>query len=133
MSNKTVNTISKVCVIGSGTMGAASATLVSYFIFIVATALISFRYFSFKIDYTSIMRFILYSVIMLAGVWYIDFGSNIINLIVKVFVGAVVYLLLIIGFERDIKNAAVSMLKTKFMKKWSMTVTATSALDRLPA
>ncbi|AEG18376.1 polysaccharide biosynthesis protein [Methanobacterium paludis] len=86
-----------------GIIGAAAATLVSYFIAFIITTVYSFKYFKFDFDLVFIMKSIIASVLMSLCIFLIN-PSGILNVLITVIIGAVVYmglLLVLKGIKKE--------------------------------
>jgi len=87
-----------------GILGAAYATLASFFIFFILIVFSSFQYLSFKIPIAAITRYLVFSLLMVLIMKIINVDGNLLNLLVKILVGGIVYSLLIFFFDKEIRN-----------------------------
>ena len=74
-----------------GIIGAAAATLVSYFIAFIITTIYSFKYFKFDFDLVFIMKSTVASVLMSACIFLIN-PSGILNVLITIVIGAIIYI-----------------------------------------
>jgi len=90
-----------------GIMGAAFATLISYVGYSLAFYLISRKYFAFKVHYSKIAQYAVFSLIcFLCASWYSSFfhiQSQLINIVNTTFAFFSVYLLLLFFIDKEIK------------------------------
>lgn len=87
-----------------GILGAAQATLLSNIFYTIVVTYYAFKEFSFRIDYKHIVRYLGAAAIMYLTVKKIHLDHQLVNLIGKVLVGAVVYVLLLILFDGEIRE-----------------------------
>lgn len=87
-----------------GIEGAAIATFISYVFLILLNVILSFRYLSFKINYNDIFRYLIYSIIMYLVVISTNLNKLFLSLFLKIFIGILIYIGLILIFEKEIKN-----------------------------
>lgn len=102
-----------------GIMGAAIATLIGYVSYVIIIIPISFRYLSYTPDLKSLVRYMLYSAIMLMIIREIDVNSDIWNLLIKICAGISIYSLMVLTFEPKIRKIVCSFFlkQTKYHKK----------------
>ena len=99
-----------------GILGAAQATLISYFVYAILITYYSFKDFSFKIDFRSIMLYVVISIGMYFVIGLADYRSNLLNLFIKILIGVVFYFGLIIILDKEVKNGVYGILRGRFMK-----------------
>lgn len=92
-----------------GLVGAAMATLISYFVYIIATALASNRYLKIKINLKLIGKFLVASTIMSLVLINVS-GTNTYHLLIKVILGVIVYFASIITLDRSVRMKALTMI-----------------------
>jgi O-antigen/teichoic acid export membrane protein len=93
-----------------GVLGAAQATLISNIFYLIAITYYSFKEFSFKIDYSKILLYCGASLVMYLSIRRVHFSNQLVNLIIEVLVGIVVYSLLILGCDREIRLGSMKVL-----------------------
>jgi O-antigen/teichoic acid export membrane protein len=96
-----------------GFVGSAIATLVSYLFLFLILAYKSFRFLSFPIDYRNIAKYLLFSLIMIILISLFKLNFNLLNIISKFAAGTVIYLSLILVFDKDIKIKVKSFFSKK--------------------
>ena len=96
-----------------GIIGAAQATLISYVFYTIIITYYAFKEFSFQIDYAHIFLYLAAAAAMYLAISPIDAGSSLVNLIIKIPVGAVSYGILILAFDKDVRGAAFGIV-TRF-------------------
>jgi len=74
-----------------GIVGAAQATLVAYVIFIICITYLSFKLFSFPIEYRRIVLYGIVAYFMYAILAHYSLPSNLFGILIKVFFGAIFY------------------------------------------
>jgi len=98
-----------------GIMGAAVSTLVTYCVVIVLVRRVSFRYLSIPIDFISALHFFIVSVCMYVLLILLPLEPSIMNLLLKVGIGALFYAIAILIINQHIRkyatNAIHSVLK----------------------
>jgi O-antigen/teichoic acid export membrane protein len=82
-------------------MGAAYATAISYFCFLIFIIISGWFYLSFKIKYMEITLYFIFSIVMAIIVNNIIFISPILSLSVKILVGIFIYSSLVLIFDRN--------------------------------
>jgi O-antigen/teichoic acid export membrane protein len=88
-----------------GMIGAAYATLITYIILFTSISVISFRYLSFKIDFTHLGLYLASSIFMYIIIKNIGFLEYLaLDIIVKVTLGVLVYAALIVICDNTIRN-----------------------------
>jgi len=87
-----------------GIAGAAVATLVSYVMYACAVVYYSFREFSFRIDYLRISIYGGASFLMFFAVKAINIRAGLLNIIVQVLAGAVVYTTIVLLFDAGLRR-----------------------------
>jgi len=87
-----------------GIIGAAAATSAAYLTLLLLVAFFSLRLLKFKIYYRDVFRFILFSLIMFIIVKNINTYTVIINLLMKIGIGAFIYTALILIFDAQIRK-----------------------------
>ena len=98
-----------------GILGAALATMISYIAMVVLCIYISFKYISFNLDYTFIIKCIIASSIMFGIVFSLS-PSTVIEIILGVAVGSISYFLIMISINSFSKKE-LSIIKV-CMKKF---------------
>lgn len=88
-----------------GIVGAAQATLISNSLFVIMITYFAFREFSFPIDYSHILLYLVVGIAMYFLVGIIDAGTPIKNLVAKIVTGAVFYSVLVLILDRDLRSA----------------------------
>ncbi len=90
-----------------GIMGAAFATLISYICYLLAFYIISRKYFDFKIHYTKVAQYAIFSLIaFIFASWYSSFfhiHSKFINIVNTTFPFFSIYLLLLFFIDKEIR------------------------------
>lgn len=90
-----------------GIVGAAIATLVAYLLLTLLINLFSFKYLKFTINITSILHFIIASLIMFIAISQIRFSSNTLNLAAKIISGITIYSMLVLIMNTEIRRRFV--------------------------
>jgi O-antigen/teichoic acid export membrane protein len=93
-----------------GILGAAQATLISNTLYVIAITYFAFREFSFPIDYSRILLYLVVGIAMYFLVGVIDAGTPIKNLVAKIVTGAVFYSALVLIFDRDLRIAVFRLI-----------------------
>jgi O-antigen/teichoic acid export membrane protein len=88
-----------------GIVGAAQATLISNTFYTVVITYFAFKEFKFKIDYPHILLYLFVATAMYLVIGLIDRGSPLGNLVTKIAVGAIIYTMLILVLDKNIRNA----------------------------
>jgi O-antigen/teichoic acid export membrane protein len=88
----------------SGITGAAQATLLSYIFFAVIITFYSFKEFSFRIDFHRIFLYTVSSLLMFFAVKATFLGSSLLNILVQVVVGIVIYITAVVLFDGEIRR-----------------------------
>jgi len=105
-----------------GILGAALATLISQLFGFIYGTFYSYKYFNFRIEYLSILKSIISSTIMAAlinsSLLNISIFSDTVEIIFKIIIGIVVYLILIVSLG-TLNAEEVSFLKSLFHKSYS--------------
>jgi len=94
-----------------GILGAAVATILSYLFYGGVIVYYSFREFRFSIDWSSIILYLSASLAMLVVIKNIDLGGQIVNLVGRIGIGAMIYFLLIFFFDKKIRCYVISLAK----------------------
>jgi O-antigen/teichoic acid export membrane protein len=92
----------------SGITGAAQATLLSYIIFAVIITFYSFKEFSFRIDFHRILLYAGSSLLMFFAVKSTIVGSSLLNILVQVVVGIVVYITAVVLLDGEIRRTLLT-------------------------
>ncbi len=87
-----------------GFVGSALATLVAYVLLFAVLAVKSFKYLPFMIDYANIGKYLAFSVVMALVIGVQHYGKAIISLPAKISSGFLVYTLLVLVFDREIRE-----------------------------
>ncbi len=95
-----------------GIIGAAFATLISYFVFFVFVSVSSFRFLSFSVVYTKIIVYLLSSVVMMLLVSYVEIDNLLLRLVAKITLGVVSYSLLILSIDNDLRISTMNWMRT---------------------
>jgi len=90
--------------------GAAYATLISYLIFFMLIVFSSFKYLSFKVPVFTISKYLVFALLMSAIVKTATIDGNLLNLLVKIVVGVVVYSFLILLFDKEIRKKCFALI-----------------------
>ena len=90
--------------------GAAYATLISYLIFFMLIVFSSFKYLSFKIPVFTISKYLVFALLMSVIVKITTIDVNLLNLLVKIVVGVVVYSFLILLFDKEIRKKCFALI-----------------------
>jgi O-antigen/teichoic acid export membrane protein len=93
-----------------GIIGAGQSTLISYVFYTFSIKYFAFREFSFKIDYRSILLYVIISFAMYLVIVPIDSGVPFVNLVTKIPLGVMVYASLTLTFDKDVRSAALKLL-----------------------
>lgn len=94
-----------------GIIGAAQATLFSYIFYTVLITYYSFKEFSFRIEYKKIAKYVFASVLMYVVIKQINLDGHLANMIVNVMVGIIIYPILVILFDREIRFSLLTYLQ----------------------
>lgn len=96
-----------------GIMGAAITTLLAGVISLAMRAYIAFRHFTFPVDWMSIIKVVVASIVMGLGIWYYH-PTSVIEIIISVVGGILVYgaILVILG---GIKRGEINLLRSLFI------------------
>jgi len=95
-----------------GIMGAAVATLITYCLVILLVKRASFRYLSIPIDITSSLHFLLVSACMYVLLILLPLEPSILNLSLKVGIGAFFYSAVILAINQHIRKYAANALQS---------------------
>ena len=95
----------------NGILGAAQATFVSYLFYAVVITYYSMREFSFAIEYRRICLYAIASIIMFLLIININFPSVLLTFLARIPVGALIYALLIIFFDQEIRRKSILFCK----------------------
>lgn len=87
-----------------GIIGAAQATLLSYLFYTGVITYFSFKELSFRIDYSRLVLYGGISIAMFLVIRNIDFEAHLPNLISKIGTGVLVYSLLIMSFDSEVRS-----------------------------
>jgi len=93
-----------------GIVGAAQATLISNTFYTVVITYFAFKEFKFKIDYPHILLYVFVAAAMYLVIGLIDRGSPFGNLVTKIPVGVVFYVIGILVLDTDVKGAIVRLI-----------------------
>jgi O-antigen/teichoic acid export membrane protein len=93
-----------------GIIGAAIATLIGYVSYVVMIIPRSFKYISYRPDFGAIWRSLLYGVAMFIVMNQFHISNRVGSLLGKGAVGMFVYLVLVLAFERDIREKGLKYL-----------------------
>ena len=91
--------------------GASYSTFISYLIFFVLIVISSFRFLTFRIPYLSIIEYLTFSLIMSVAVKMIKLDQNVLNLCVKMLIGALIYTSLILYFDKNLRYKVFTYIK----------------------
>lgn len=94
-----------------GIIGAALATLIAYTVYILMLIIYSFRKFRFRIDYQRIFLYLALSVVMYIVITEINIVNLWIRLSTKIIVGVMLYLFLVLVFDRETKNKFLEIVR----------------------
>ena len=97
-----------------GIMGAAVSTLVTYCVVIVLVRRVSFRYLSIPIDFMSAFHFFGVSVCMYILLVLLPLEPSILNLLLKVCIGAFFYSVVILIINQHIRKYATNAIHSIF-------------------
>ena len=100
----------------SGILGAAQATLISYFFYAFVLTYFSMREFSFSIEYQRILFYFLASGIMFLVIRKLSLSTPLANCLVKVIIGALIYSLFVLVFDREIRRKLLLLWKNMSMR-----------------
>ncbi len=103
-----------------GIVGAAQATLFSNAFYTIMITYYAFKEFSFRIDYEHILMYLGAAVIMFLTIKRIHLSNQSFNLVSEILVGGVVYSLLVILFDTELRGKLlrfVGTLKKDYEKK----------------
>jgi O-antigen/teichoic acid export membrane protein len=93
-----------------GILGAALATLISYTFYTIVITYYAFKEFSFSIDYQHILLYIIITIGMYFLITFINGGSPLSNLIIRIPVGMSFYASVILLLDADVRRAVLRML-----------------------
>ena len=96
-----------------GIIGAALTTLIAFFIAFALTIWYSSRYFTFRIDWLSIIKSIFASIVMFLVISSLHFSSNMVNLMATIIIGTISYIL-VLFFLRVFSRKEIVFLKRIF-------------------
>jgi len=96
-----------------GILGAAQATLISYIFYTVIITYYAFKEFRFRIDYGRILLYLAIGSVMYWVINMVDGKSPLNNLITKIPAGAIIYAVLILVLDKDIRDAVFRNLAWK--------------------
>jgi O-antigen/teichoic acid export membrane protein len=85
-----------------GFMGAAMASFTANCVYIGMIIYFSFKYLSFPIPFKEMTKYLAYSAVMFVSLCFIGFENMLYTLLVRVGVGMIVYICLILFFEREL-------------------------------
>lgn len=88
----------------AGITGAALATLISYIFYAIIIIYFSFKEYSFRIDYAHILIYLLSSSMMYIAVSAINIESHLLNILVRIIAGVIIYSLLVLIFDPKLKQ-----------------------------
>ena len=112
LSAAIINTVLNVVLIPRyNIVGAAVATLVAYGFFLVAIAISSFRLLPYSINYKKIFLYFVSSIIMTFITTLFSSNNLFLSLLVKVIMGVVVYCVVVLILDSEIRCVGLSMLK----------------------
>ena len=102
-----------------GILGAAQATLVSYVFYTVIITYFAFREFRFQINYGRILLYLAAGYAMYLVINAMDGRSAFNNLLMKILAGAIIYIVLILVLDKDIRNAIFrsQVWRRKYLKR----------------
>ena len=97
-----------------GIVGAAQATLISYFFYTLVITYYAFKEFSFPIDYRRIILYLGASLFMFLTVKNIQLqlGNSLVNLFSQVGIGIIVYSTFVLLFDGEIRRNSLSLIKS---------------------
>ncbi|MFH1642285.1 MAG: oligosaccharide flippase family protein [Nanoarchaeota archaeon] len=87
-----------------GVNGAALATLITCVTLIIVTSFLSFKFLDFEIKFLSIGKYFGYSILMFLSIFKINLNNSLMSLILKTVAGTIVYLIIILLFEKDLRR-----------------------------
>ena len=87
-----------------GILGAAQATLISNTFYVIIITYYSFKEFSFPIDYPRIILYLCSSIVMYLSIKNVHLGGRVVNLISQIMIGVMVYSILVLLFDREIRE-----------------------------
>lgn len=93
-----------------GVVGAAMATLVAYAAMAVAMATIGHRLLAVRLPWASLARSSAASAIMFAAVYFVYPGHRLLTVAIRTVLGALVYAVMIVVFDRDARELARKLL-----------------------
>ena len=93
-----------------GILGAAQATLISNTFYTVVITYFAFKEFKFEIDYPHILLYVFVAAVMYLVIGLIDRGSPFGNLVTKIPVGVVFYVMGILVLDTDVRGAIVRLI-----------------------
>lgn len=99
-----------------GIIGAAQATLISYIFYTVIITYYAFKEFRFRIDFAHILLYLAIGSVMYLVINMVDGKSPLNNLITKIPAGAIIYTVLILVLDKDIRDAIFK--KHAWKGKW---------------
>jgi hypothetical protein len=104
-----------------GLLGAAIATLITYVCLTYIKTCVAFKYLSFKIGVKEIMIFTVFSFLMAFSINLIHSSHCLLNIILKISLGMLVYSSLLLIFFKNIRRLIISKLVavfSLFSNKW---------------
>jgi len=87
-----------------GILGAAQATLISNIFYTILITYYAFKEFSFPIDYPRIILYLCSSIVMYLSIKNVHLGGRVVNLISQIIIGIMVYSILVLLFDREIRE-----------------------------
>ncbi len=100
----------------SGIIGAAIATLIAYGFFFIAISISSFALLSFPLRYGKIFLYLLLSVVMAGCTTMITLDNLLLSLVCKILSGIIVYAVLVVLLDREVRAIVVQLIKSKNFK-----------------
>jgi len=100
-----------------GIMGAAYSTVISYMLLTVILAVNSRKLLEITWPFRDILAYVFFAAIMAAAMVSVDFGSDLLNLVVKSVAGTLIYSALVFIYDAEIKKIVFSFLRSKIAGK----------------
>jgi len=86
-----------------GIQGAAIATLITYIVALVLTLKVSFNFLKIDTDFIALLHYLIAGIVMYIVLSEMDLAVNIFNLILKIIVGALLYLFIVWSINKKLR------------------------------
>lgn len=94
-----------------GAVGGAITTIIAYISSMILSIVIGSKYFKLPFIISDLLKIVISSILMVLVLFQLNLGNNIIGLLIKVFIGATIYFILILllnvsGFRKMVRSLA---------------------------